>query len=139
MGDRALVVFHHEGEVSPVCYLHAHGSRTPEYLERLKQLMGERKEDVNYASARFIGIAHADNADSCLSLGMWNSDEDFFLEALEQLKSGDPVRRENAIKVLERKSHGDAGIVMVDCADFSWQAFGGYLRTHEESLKKQAA
>jgi hypothetical protein len=53
MGDRALVIFTDGKEVSPVIYLHWHGSRVPELLAQLKLLMASRGADASYAAARF--------------------------------------------------------------------------------------
>ncbi len=35
--------------------------------------------------------------------------------------------------MLESESHGDAGVVVVNVNDFSWKAFGGYLKTDDEA------
>lgn len=74
MGDRALVIFTDGKEVSPVMYLHWHGSRVPELLAQHKIVMASRGADVSYAAARFTGIVHAIMPESNLSLGMWNAD-----------------------------------------------------------------
>lgn len=110
MGDRALVIFKSNGEYSPVAYLHWGGEAVPAYIEDLKILMDIRTNDCEYAYARFLGICHTANV-SNISLGGWNLPKDF----------------EGTPEYLERMSHGDAGVIIVNCEDFSWKAFGGYL------------
>jgi hypothetical protein len=72
MGDRALVQFvsADKTEVSPVVYLHWAGGKVKEYLQELALLMASRPNDVSYACARFIGIAHSHDSTSNLSLGV---------------------------------------------------------------------
>jgi len=114
MGDRALVLFHDKNrqDFSPVVYLHWNGTEVPDLINKLKTLMGPRTDDVQYASARFVGICH-EYIKGNLSLGIWNADK----EITDFQNDIDPSSH----------SHGDAGIIYVDCSDFSWQAFGGYL------------
>ncbi len=121
MGDRALVIFTDGKEVSPVIYLHWHGSRVPELLAQHKLLMASRGADVSYAAARFTGIVHATMPESNLSLGMWNADR----------ATTKAVKTRNA-EALEALSHGDAGVVVVDVNRYSWKAYGGYL-AHTQS------
>ena len=92
----------------------------PNYLDELKELMAARRGDASYACARFIGICHSTTPASALSLGVFNTDE------------GRVYRGEwSAI------SHGDAGVVVVDCGDFSWRAYAGYLaEAKPDELKK---
>lgn len=110
MGNRALIVFTNtaKDDVSPIIYLHWNGSDVPAWIEELKSLMASRKGDVSYAAARFVGICH-DHIDGNLSLGMWNSN------------LGD------ILKNPAEHSHGDAGVIVVNCDDFTWLAYGGYL------------
>lgn len=114
MGDRAVVIFRSsdKSEVSPTVYLHWNGSNVPAYLKQLDELMKDRKGDVSYACARFIGICHEEIPGN-LSLGVFQTDVDTY------------ERRDY--------SHGDAGVIIVNCDDFSWTAFGGYLATHEDA------
>lgn len=69
MGDRALVIFTDGKSVSPTAYHHWNGSEVPELLSRLKDLMSSRSGDVEYATARFIGLCHANISDN-LSIGV---------------------------------------------------------------------
>ena|SRR6186713_146412 len=122
MGDRALVVFKdNSGAVSPIVYLHASGRAVPDRIAELKKLMlPERPNDAEYASARFVGLNHARNPDSPYSLGIIN------------LSSGEAEAVTQGLEDrLADMSHGDAGFVVVDCADFSWRAYGGYLASKE--------
>jgi len=123
MGDRALVIFvsKDRSEVSPVVYSHWQGESIPQFIEDLKVYMGERKDDVQYATARFIGLLHASVDDSPLGLGVWNT-PDNIKEAAKNLELI------SSINTLEEYSHGDAGVIIVKAFDFSWRAFGGYLK-----------
>src|SRR5262245_37720089 len=73
MGDRALVIFTDQQEVSPTVYLHWDGSLVPQLLDKLEQLMASRRGDCQYACARFIGLCHLLNPESNLSLGVFNT------------------------------------------------------------------
>jgi len=75
-----------------------------------------RGADVAYAAARFVGIVHATMPGQNLSLGMWNAEPN----TLTAVLSTDADE-------LQQISHGDAGFVVVDVQDYSWQAYGGYL------------
>ena len=118
MGDRALVIFHDAArkQYGPVVYIHWHGHAVGRYLEALKVLMAERLDDVEYATARFIGIAHEDNRD-CLSLGVFEK----------------PRRFSDSRPYLEDLSHGDAGLFLVDAKSWDVRCFGGY------GLEREAA
>ena len=112
MGNRACVVFFDDRLVSPTVYLHWCGNQVPAWLEELKELMQERKQDAWYAAARFVGICHS-KIPGNLSLGVSSN-----RLSLEQ------VRNKSDIRPL---SPGDAGLVVVDTRDFTWEAHGGYL------------
>lgn len=115
MGDRALIIFKNEHTVSPTAYLHWAGCAVPGYIAQLSHLMAQRRNDVSYAAARFIGIVHAHDPGP-LSLGVF--------------ETPDEVRRavlDDDADVIDDYSHGDAGVVIVDTADFSYKAYGGYL------------
>lgn len=118
MGDRALVIFHDETEVSPTVYLHWGGNSVVGQIEELAKLMHNRKGDAPYACARFIGLSHVDNPGN-LSLGV--SSNDFSLDCLKDSEKMSEI------------SHGDAGVVVVNCAEFTWSAFGGYLADRKQS------
>jgi hypothetical protein len=116
MGDRALIIFTDGEDVSPVIYLHWSGSKVPALLDEHKALMASRGADVSYAAARFVGIVHATMPDQNLSLGLWNAGPN----------TRSAVLTADAAELAEI-SHGDAGFVVVDVRDYSWQAWGGYL------------
>lgn len=129
MGDRALtIITDSTGESSPVIYTHWAGTYIPERIKELATLMATHKGDLNYAAARFVGINHAHNVDA-LSLGMWNT-PDKIQDAVADLVLSD--EKEEAAKTLKDYSHGDAGVIIVNCDDFTWQAFGGYLEDYKE-------
>ena len=112
MGNRACILFFDQYRVSPTVYLHWHGDAVPAWLNQLKDRMKGRYSDASYASARFVGICHA-NIDGNLSLGILSND----------LSIAD-VRNKDR---LEQESPGNAGIVVVDTNNFTWKAYGGYL------------
>lgn len=112
MGDRASVIFFDKSQVSPVVYLHWHGSRVPDWIEELRCLMADRLWDANYAAARFVGICH-NHVPGNLSLGISSC----------TLKLPDL----NRPSTFDRLSPGDAGLVIVNAGDFTWRAYAGYL------------
>lgn len=93
-------------EFGPVLYCHHSGSAAPSIVYRLKERMQSRGNDLEYASARLVQEA-IDNDPGALSFGIWNTDH--LLTAAD--------------------SHGDAGVVLIDCADgFKATYLGGYLK-----------
>ena len=117
MGDRALIIVTDGADVSPVIYLHWHGSAVPEILARLKDRMTSRGPDVNYAAARLIQEA-TEGDDGNLSFGVWNAAPAIIKAVIDKDH-----------KTLAVESHGDAGLIVLDVNDYTWQAFGGYLET----------
>lgn len=106
MGDRALIQFTDKGgTVSPVVYVHGQGYAVGTLLEETMKLMQGRPDDIQYASARFVGICHSKNV-SNLSLGIWNKNELLTAE----------------------DTHGDAGCFVVDVTEEKWKVYcdGGY-------------
>jgi hypothetical protein len=132
MGDRALVIFEDADEVSPVVYLHWSGSRVPALLEQLKERMRGREGDVSYAAARFVGLCH-EALPGNLSLGVWNIPVDTLVAVKSRGLDG------RADKELAGYSHGDAGVVVVNANDFTWQAYGGYLADRRGAADPNAA
>jgi len=108
MGDRALVMFHDEEEVGPVCYLHWSGSVILPTIQRLRALMRDRTGDVSYATARFLGLC-CQRLPGSHSVGCWNGPA-----SLELARTRDP------------ESHGDAGVFLVNCNDWTVAARDGY-------------
>jgi len=88
MGDRALVIFTDEGktEVSPTVYLHWDGSNVPNHINVLKDLMGDRIDDVSYAAGRFVGICHVANKGNS-SLGIFETPDN----VRHAIKSGNDI------------------------------------------------
>jgi hypothetical protein len=117
MGNRALVMFYDENRISPTVYLHWSGDKVPEMLAELAEYMKGRYGDAEYAAARFTGLCH-NLISGNLSLGIWSN----------ELKKDDLTN----IGMLRDMSAGDAGVVIVNTDDFTWQAYGGYL---EERLR----
>lgn len=116
MGDRCRVIFRDSTGVSPTVHVHWVGSLVPQYL---KQMAGAMKDEWFpnrfYAAARFIGIVCRYQSHGIGVLG--NS---FTLADLDDSAK------------MKAESHGDAGVVVVDCKDFSWKAYGGYLKEHKD-------
>jgi hypothetical protein len=118
MGDRAMVIFHDAArkQYGPAVYIHWHGHAVGRYLSDLKALMANRPDDVEYATARFIGIAHEDNRDS-LSLGVFEK----------------PRRFNDSKAYLEDYSPGDAGLFLVDAMSWEVRSYGGYGLEREDA------
>lgn len=112
MGDRASVIFFDKVHVSPVVYLHWHGSRMPDWIDELRCLMADRLWDAPYAAARFVGICH-NHVTGNLSLGIRSC-------TLQLPDLNCPTK-------LGQLSPGDAGLVIVNAGDFTWRAYAGYL------------
>ena len=112
MGDRAYVIFFDRHSISPTIYLHWHGGDVPDWLSDLRKRMNGRYGDASYAAARFVGICH-ERIPGNLSLGITSNG---FTQA---------DFRNHPLMV--DASPGDAGIIIVDTRNFSWEAFGGYL------------
>ena len=122
MGDRAIVIFYDRDRVSPVVYLHCNGEHVPAWLNELREVMRGREDDAGYGCARFIGLCHT-KIEGPLSLGTWN------LPARLAKSVASPDREPERARALARYSHGDAGVVLVNAADYTWRAYGGYLAT----------
>jgi hypothetical protein len=107
MGDRVLfqVINSKTNEFGPVVYCHWSGSDAHDIVRNLAARMVGRGGDIDYATARLVQECIGDDGGN-LGFGVWNTDA--------QLTEGD--------------SHGDAGVVLIDCADgFKCQCMGGYL------------
>lgn len=115
MGDRAIIILTDGTNISPTIYLHWNGSDVPALLQALKARMTGRENDLSYATARLIGLAH-DMIPGNLSLGVSETTSAMIMAIL----SRDPA-------LLNRCSPGDAGLVVVDLLTFAWQAYDGYL------------
>jgi len=106
MGDRALVVFHDDSEVSPTVYLHWSGGHVQNMLEAALPRM--RKGDVSYSCARFIGVCNEWLSGRNTGFGVFNSPG-----TLDECKA-------------DGYSHGDAGVFLVDVNTWRVEAFNGY-------------
>lgn len=108
MGDRAYVIFHNEkrSKVSPIVYLHWDGYLVLERIAELRTLMAARLDDVEYSSARFVGICCAHRPGDA-SIGIWNG----------------PHNVDDAFPI---KGPGDAGVFLVNCKEWTIRAHGGY-------------
>lgn len=110
MGDRVLfqVVSRYQPEAfGPVVYCHWSGGRAPQIVRALAERMVERPNDISYATARLVQECVGAST-SNTGFGVWN--------ATSRLTADD--------------SHGDAGVVLIDCADgFKCECLDGYLRT----------
>lgn len=115
MGDRVLfqVVSKTKTNFSPVVYCHWAGSDAPRIVRALADRMANRPGDVEYAAARLVQECVAVAPDGNTGFGIWNVD-----------------------KVLgEDDSHGDAGVVLINCDDgFRCECMGGYLRVGDDGF-----
>jgi hypothetical protein len=110
-------MFHDGEEVGPVCYLHWSGCVVFPTIERLRTLMADRNGDVSYATARFLGLC-CYRLPGSTSIGCWNGPE-----SLHQARISDP------------ESHGDAGVLLVNCKDWTVHARDGYAVDQVEKYK----
>jgi hypothetical protein len=108
MGDRVLFqVVRGSAEFGPVVYCHWSGERAPEIVRKLAERMEDRAGDLDYATARLLQECIAGNDGGNLSFGVSNA----------------PAR------LTSEDSHGDAGVVLIDCDGFTCECLGGYLVT----------
>lgn len=126
MGDRAILHIHDGESMGPAVYLHWCGGAEgiEKLLAALRDRMGGRFGDVSYATARLIGLAHVE-IEGCLSLGVWSVPDSAFIKARK-----DMLRQDAPTHLDGRKrypySHGDFGVALVSCRDWSVECFGGY-------------
>lgn len=117
MGDRVLFQVVNKADPAafgPVIYGHWAGSNAPAIVRRLAERMADRAGDVDYATARLVQECTAGD-DGALGFGVWN--------ASARLTADD--------------SHGDAGVVLVDCGDgFRCECAGGYLRNGSDGFPR---
>jgi hypothetical protein len=118
MGDRACLLFFDDQIISPTVYLHWHGQAVPDWLQLLATRMQGRSGDAFYAAARFIGICHERIVGNLSLRVQSNCFSHLDLQRVE---------------VFEAASPGNSGFVVVDCRDFTWRAYGGYLATQTRS------
>ncbi len=115
MGDRVLFqVIQSRRNTSgpalfgPVVYCHWSGSAAPRIARALADRMASRPGDLEYATARLVQECIATDPEGSTGFGVWNAES--------VLTEGD--------------THGDAGVVLIDCGDgFKCTCLGGYLRT----------
>lgn len=110
MGDRVLIqVVNNRDEFGPIVYGHWSGSNVKEVLRSLKTRMKDRRGDIGYTTARLVQeMIGGDNGN--LGFGVFNA---------ERILSG-------------VDSHGDAGVVVINCENFLACAAGGYYNEGEE-------
>lgn len=107
MGHRVSVIFTDEETFGPPVYLHWNGD--PDvliYLDECRDLMDDRRGDIPYMTARFIGICH-NNIPGNLSLGVG-------LNAVEKGDEADCFRRQDP---------GDCGVIVVNVNTFKARRF----------------
>ena len=108
MGDRVLLQVVKGSDFGPVVYGHWCGDRAPDIVRKLAARMAQRPGDMDYTTARLVQECTAGDPEGALSFGVWNA----------------PAR------LAGEDSHGDAGVVLIDCANgFRCECLGGYLRT----------
>lgn len=113
MGDRVLFqvvrgTMRGAGDFGPVVYCHWSGARAPEIVRKLAARMLLHSPDPRPdAAARLVQECTAPDPDGALSFGVSNAEA----------------------RLTEDDSHGDAGIVLIDCSTFKCVCLGGYLAT----------
>ncbi len=116
MGDRVLFQVVSGNNVSPVVYCHWAGSDAPRIVRALAERMTARGDDVDYAAARLVQECTALDPDGFLGFGISNA----------------------SARLTKADSHGDAGVVLIDCADnFRCECLGGYLVTGPDGFPKE--
>jgi len=118
MGDRAVVLFEGANGIEPFAvYFHWAGAAGVRALcdEALARL-AERRGDVSYFAARFVGIAHEHDKDSVTGMGL--------LAAPTAAQYADPA-------AMKEYSHGDAGVAVLNPAEgtLRWIDGTGYGAT----------
>lgn len=125
MGDRALILFHDEKTFGPTIYLHWGGESVPDLLEKTRERMEGRGGDVDYTTARCIGLAH-EGSDGNLSLGTWNTQGyGDYQKARDRMTCTETVAWDKT-RQHYAESHGDAGVFLVNVCTWEVEMFGGY-------------
>lgn len=111
MGNRVLVQFTstdaNSVRFSPVIYGHWHGYYIYKTIELLRKQMADRPGDIAYIAARLAGrMCEEAGLDKSTSVGIWNADH----------------------ILVEKDSHGDAGIFLIDVSQPTWKVkvFAGW-------------
>lgn len=116
MGDRVLFqVVSAVGNMSPVVYCHWAGYRAPHIVRALKARMVGRPGDVSYAAARLVQECVSPQPSGNTGFGLWNA----------------------TTRLTEEDSHGDAGVVLINCDSWQCECFGGYLVTGDDGLPEE--
>ncbi len=114
MGDRGIVVcVSNESENPDICaagiYVHWDGDRIPRFLKSALEQERLRAGDMEYSAARVCGVFH-ENIPDDMSLGLL------------------PAPKDLSTELLEKYSHGNAGVVLLNCSSpQSIRCVGGYL------------
>lgn len=115
MGDRVLFQVINKKDPAafgPVVYCHWAGSDAGRIVRALAERMADRPGDVGYASARLVQECTAGD-DGALGFGVWNA----------------------STRLTAEDSHGDAGVILIDCADgFRCECVGGYMLTGRDGF-----
>lgn len=116
MGDRVLFqVVSTVGNMSPVVYCHWAGYRATHIVRALKARMVNCPGDVSYAAARLVQECVSPQPSGNTGFGLWNA----------------------TTRLTEEDSHGDAGVVLINCDSWQCECFGGYLVTGDDGLPEQ--
>jgi hypothetical protein len=109
MGNRVLIQFAKDTDVSPAIYGHWAGSDAAETIKALRAQMADRPSDLSYVAARCLGRLIGGD-ESSTGYGLWNAPK--HLTAAE--------------------SHGDAGVFLVDIAEPVWRVtvLDGHVGEH---------
>lgn len=122
MGERVIFHVFDGEEIGPAVYGHWSGYHALEVVESLKKRMHDRLSDVSYTTARLIQELVGDDPGN-LGFGCWNAPQ------------GVPSVVWGVINDREY-SHGDAGVILIDCRDFKVFAHGGYAADDKKKTSK---
>ena len=114
MGDRVLFQVVQGSKFSPVVYCHWTGWRAPGVVRALKARMADRPGDLEYAAARLVQEC-VQAAEGNTGFGIWNAEH----------------------RLTEDDSHGDAGVVLIDCDSWRCECLGGYLVINGDGLPEE--
>lgn len=121
MRDRALIIFKNDRGVSPTIYLHDAGEFAPDFIADLAAKTGHRAITPDQAAERFLDVIRRDHP-GAVALSVYDTYPRLCDAALRNDAAG-----------LTAYAEDDAGLILVDTADYSWLAFGGYFAAAQEA------
>ena len=122
MTDKALFIFTDGVRCSPVIALEEGGTDAPQWLKQLRLRVFSGMENPYKRAGVFCDIL----AKAHELFEIRNADDNLCAAACYSLFPAH-VAHASALRDLRPAREGDAGLVVIDCRDGSWKAYGGYL------------